>query len=79
VFVAARGDPFETVVAGVNIGNDADTIATMGGALAGALRGPAQLPAGLVSTLRQANSEDLGEIVEALTAIAWRRVSGRPY
>src|SRR2546429_6069467 len=38
LFVFARGVPLESIVAGANIGNDNDTIATMAGALAGSDR-----------------------------------------
>lgn len=73
IFVAAGGDPFQAIVGGVNIGNDADTIATMAGALAGALRGPDGLPPALVATLLRANSEDLRGLASDLTDVAWRR------
>ena len=46
VFVAAAGDPLDTVSAGASIGNDSDTVAAMAGALAGALRGIDAVPAG---------------------------------
>jgi ADP-ribosylglycohydrolase len=39
VFAAARGRPYEAIVAGASIGGDCDTIASMAGALAGAFRG----------------------------------------
>ena len=45
VFAIARGDYVESVLGGVNIGRDADTIAAMAGAMAGALNGVAAIPA----------------------------------
>lgn len=45
VFVIAEGDYVEAVLGGVNIGRDADTIAAMAGAMAGALRGVQNIPA----------------------------------
>lgn len=75
LFVAAAGHPFDTLVAGVNIGNDADTIATMAGALAGALHGAGPLPRALVDTLTDANPDDLDEVADHLTDVAWRRLS----
>ncbi len=75
IFVAADGHPFETIVGGVNIGNDTDTIATMAGALAGALHGPDLLPTDLISTLYGANAHEFDGVAEALTAVAWRRLS----
>jgi ADP-ribosylglycohydrolase len=44
VFAAARGEYVPAVLAGANIGRDADTIAAMAGALAGALHGADAVP-----------------------------------
>lgn len=44
IFAAARGEYTESVLGGVNIGRDADTIAAMSGSLAGALRGAEAVP-----------------------------------
>lgn len=46
VFAAARGDYVPAVLGGVNVGRDADTIAAMAGAMAGALHGASAVPAG---------------------------------
>ncbi len=59
IFVAAGGDPLETVVGGTNIGNDTDTIAAMAGSLAGALHGIEAVPADLFATVKAVNSEDI--------------------
>jgi ADP-ribosylglycohydrolase len=75
IFVAAGGDPFETVVGGTNIGNDSDTIAAMAGSLAGALRGIAAVPPDLYETVKSVNSEDIEALAAGLTEIAWRRVT----
>jgi ADP-ribosylglycohydrolase len=45
VFAAARGEYVPAVLAGVNMGRDADTIAAMAGAMAGALHGTGSIPA----------------------------------
>jgi ADP-ribosylglycohydrolase len=45
VFAVAEGDYVESVLGGVNIGRDADTIAAMAGAMAGALHGQTAIPA----------------------------------
>lgn len=45
VLAAARGQYVPTVLAGANLGRDADTIAAMAGAMAGALRGAQAIPA----------------------------------
>jgi ADP-ribosylglycohydrolase len=44
VFAIAEGDYVESVLGGVNIGRDADTIAAMAGAMAGALHGFDAIP-----------------------------------
>jgi len=44
IFAAARGDYIDSVLGGVNIGRDADTIAAMAGAMAGALHGASAVP-----------------------------------
>ena len=77
VFVAASGDPLNTVSAGASIGNDSDTIAAMAGSLAGALRGIAAVPAGLFATVKAVNQEDIEAISAGLTVIAWRRLNAR--
>lgn len=41
----AKGDPEQAVIYGANFGRDADTIASMAGAIAGALRGARAFPA----------------------------------
>jgi ADP-ribosylglycohydrolase len=78
IFVAAGGDPVETVVGGVNIGNDTDTIAAMAGAMAGALRGVGALPKPLLGTVVSANHENLETIADGLTALAWRGLGATP-
>jgi ADP-ribosylglycohydrolase len=44
VFAAARGRYVDAVLAGANVGRDADTIAAMAGAMAGALGGAGAIP-----------------------------------
>ena len=44
VLAAARGDYVDAVLAGVNVGRDADTIAAMAGGIAGALHGAQAVP-----------------------------------
>lgn len=77
IFVAASGDPLDTVSAGASIGNDSDTIAAMAGSLAGALRGIAAVPADLFATVKAVNQEDIEAISAGLTTIAWRRLNAR--
>ncbi len=75
VFVAAKGDPLESVVGGTNIGNDTDTIAAMAGSIAGALHGMSRVPSQLFETVRSVNTENIEEVAEGLTEIALRRTS----
>jgi ADP-ribosylglycohydrolase len=75
IFVAAGGDPLESVAGGTNIGNDSDTIAAMAGALAGALGGIAAVPQDQYETVKAVNSEEIEALAAGLTALAWRRVS----
>lgn len=74
IFVAAGGDPLLCAMGGANIGNDTDTIAAMAAAMAGALRGYDALPQAMIATIHAANSEDISQLADGLTAIAWRNV-----
>lgn len=56
---AAKGDTMEAIYAGVNIGNDTDTIATMVGGILGALNGIGSLPKEYVEVLETKNNMDL--------------------
>lgn len=53
--VAARHSPWEAILAGVNGGNDSDTIAMIAGAIAAAF-GPPDLDAGVARQVEQVNS-----------------------
>ena len=75
VFVAARGWPYDAIVAGASIGGDCDTIASMAGALAGAFRGLEGIPADLVARFDAANDEDLAGVVVMLHELARRRTT----
>jgi len=77
VFVAASGDPLDTVSAGASIGNDSDTIAAMAGSLSGALRGISAVPADMFATVKAVSQEDIEAISAGLTVIAWRRLNAR--
>jgi ADP-ribosylglycohydrolase len=44
VLAAAQGEYVDAVLAGVNVGRDADTIAAMAGGIAGALHGAEAVP-----------------------------------
>ncbi|MEU4575054.1 ADP-ribosylglycohydrolase family protein [Nonomuraea sp. ATR24] len=57
--VIAKGDYRDTVLGGVNYGRDADSIASMGGAIAGALGGLAAVPAEWVEQVGTASRTDI--------------------
>jgi ADP-ribosylglycohydrolase len=72
----AKGDPLRTIAIGASMGNDTDSIATMAGAIVGALVGNARLPQKLLVEFRAANAADfdLDAIAAALATIATRRL-----
>lgn len=74
LFVFAKGDVWQGIVAATNVGNDTDSIATMVGSLAGALNGFDSLPKAEYEQFYQVNSKDfnLPKIAEGLTDLAWR-------
>lgn len=76
IFVAAAGDPLECAVGGTNIGNDTDTIAAMAGAMAGALHGYDALPQEMMATIQEVNQEDIVQLAEGLTQLAWKNLHG---
>ncbi|MCG5218186.1 ADP-ribosylglycohydrolase family protein [Streptosporangium sp. KLBMP 9127] len=70
--VIAKGDYRDTVLGGVNYGRDADSIASMGGAIAGALGGLASVPARWRDEISTASRLDLVAPALALAAVATR-------
>lgn len=71
VFLAARGNPIDTVIGCVNMGDDSDTVATIAGALAGAHVGFEALDSELVRAINAANPDvDLPGKARALTQLA---------
>ncbi len=68
--VLADGDWHNTVFGAVNYGRDADSIATMGGALAGALGGRGVVPHGLAEAVAEASRMDLDAPARDLAAVA---------
>lgn len=66
LFVAAGGNPEATVIAGANIGGDSDTIASMAGAMAGALSGLHKVPADLYKHVCETNNLNIHNLAERL-------------
>jgi ADP-ribosylglycohydrolase len=61
MLVVAGGDYRRAVLGGVNYGRDADSIATMAGALAGALNGAGCIPADWLEAVATGSRMDLVE------------------
>ena len=73
ILYLADGDPVAPILDCANFGRDADTIATMAGAVAGALAGAAALPAEWVAAVRAANPVDQDELAHGLIGVLQRR------
>lgn len=70
MLVVAGGDYRQAVLGAVNYGRDCDSIATMAGALSGALGSP--VPDDWSKTVSEASRLDLWEPAATLTAVARR-------
>ena len=68
LLVATGGDYLETMLGGVNYGRDSDSIASMGGALAGALGSP--VPSELVEEVAAASKLDLEQPGRTMAEVA---------
>lgn len=68
----AGGDWRDAVIGGVNYGRDSDSIASMAGAIAGALGGRTAVPADLVTAVAAASRMDLAGPGERLAAVTAR-------
>lgn len=70
LLVATRADCVETILGGVNYGRDSDSIASMGGALAGALNGTGAVRRDWVEEIGTASRYDLEEPGRVMAAVA---------
>jgi ADP-ribosylglycohydrolase len=70
LLIATAGDCNETILGGVNYGRDADSIASMGGALAGALGGSAPIRSQWVEEVAEASRYDLEEPGRVMADVA---------
>jgi ADP-ribosylglycohydrolase len=59
VFLAANGDPWQTVIAAANLGDDTDTIGCMAGAIAGAFTGFGAVPQDAYNEMQAANGMEV--------------------
>lgn len=70
MLLVGRGDYRHTVLGAVNYGRDCDSIATMGGAIAGALGGAAAVPGEWAGEVARASRLDLLAPAATLTEVA---------
>jgi|DewCreStandDraft_2_1066082.scaffolds.fasta_scaffold00062_110 ADP-ribosylglycohydrolase len=75
LFALARGDAVRTVVYCANFGRDADTIATIGGSIAGALQGRTAFPERWVHTVEARNQVDQTALAQQLYDVLLRRIA----
>ena len=73
LLVAGRGDPVEATLAGVNIGSDTDTVATIVGSIAGAHSGIGALPGHYLEVIDRVNGYDLRGLADRLAEVAAER------
>ncbi|MFI5755253.1 ADP-ribosylglycohydrolase family protein [Streptomyces sp. NPDC051569] len=71
MLLIGAGDYRRTVLGSVNYGRDCDSIATMSGALAGALSGESAIPAEWAKTVAEASRLDLHAPARALAEVAY--------
>lgn len=62
ILACCGDDPEQAILAGVNIGNDTDTVATMVGSILGALHGIEALPSNYLPVLNEANNFELEDL-----------------
>ncbi|OPX85864.1 MAG: ADP-ribosyl-(dinitrogen reductase) glycohydrolase [Pelotomaculum sp. PtaB.Bin104] len=75
LFIANGGDAMASIIGGVNIGYDTDTVATMTGAIAGTLQGAGAFPNHYLELLDQVNGIDLANLARGIEKIAKQRRS----
>ena len=73
LFYLADGDPRQAIIFGANFGRDADTIASMAGALAGAFRGASALPQAWIEKVKAESPRAHGEVAQALVGVIVKR------
>jgi ADP-ribosylglycohydrolase len=74
LFYLAAGEPERTIVYGANFGRDADTIASMAGALAGAYAGVDAVPARWVDKVRAESPRAHEDVARELVAVVRQRL-----
>lgn len=69
LMVAAKGNPVDGICAGVNVGDDTDTVATMIGGILGTLHGASSLPADYLPYLEKQNGIELEKLARDIEKI----------
>ncbi len=69
LMVAAKGNTFDGICAGVNVGDDTDTVATMIGGILGTLNGASSLPEDYIAYLEKQNGIELTKLAKDIDAI----------
>lgn len=73
ILAYADADPLRTIALAASCGNDTDSIATMAGAIAGAMHGRAALPQAMLAEFCAVNADyGLDPLAAALATLAWR-------
>lgn len=68
IMVAAKGDAMEAIIGAVNIGSDTDTIATMTGAVLGALQGNFAFPTEYLKLIEEVNGFEIKKMAADIAA-----------
>jgi ADP-ribosylglycohydrolase len=71
----AKGDPRQTISYGANFGRDADTIASMAGAIAGALQGADAFPTDWLAKVEGEADRSQQNLAERLVAVIEQRLA----
>lgn len=69
LFLANEGQTMPALYGGVNVGNETSAIASIIGAIAGALNGAQSITAGYLSIIERQNKMDLEELAKELESI----------
>lgn len=72
ILAAAGGDVMSAITMGVNIGNDTDTVATMAGAMAGALYGSGNIPPHYARIINEVNGIRIDTLANDLLGAYYR-------
>lgn len=69
IIVACKGNPMESIITAVNIGNDTDTIATMVGGILGAYHGSSAFDSTYLELINRVNKYDLLKMANEIEAL----------